>query len=87
MEVRWKAINIALTMTSSWNVEDIVLFLKKQLQKTQEQDFEKVRNIIAGYINLNVLHARLLSTDNFSFSPSMSPPSSFPKWRRALCMH
>ena len=29
-------------MTSSRNVEDVVLFLKKQLQKTQEQVFEKV---------------------------------------------
>jgi coatomer subunit beta len=42
MEVRRKAINIVLSMTSSRNVEDVVLFLKKQLQKTQEQDFEKV---------------------------------------------
>ena len=42
MEVRRKAISIVLSMTSSRNVEDVVLFLKKQLQKTQEQDFEKV---------------------------------------------
>ena len=41
MEVRRKAINIVLSMTSSRNVEEVVLFLKKQLQKTQEQDFEK----------------------------------------------
>lgn len=42
LEVRRKAINIVLSMTSSRNVEEVVLFLKKQLQKTQEQDFEKV---------------------------------------------
>jgi len=41
MEVRRKAISIVLSMTSSRNVEDVVLFLKKQLQKTQEADFEK----------------------------------------------
>ncbi|KAA1471444.1 coatomer beta subunit [Dentipellis sp. KUC8613] len=41
IEVRRKAIGIALNMTSSRNVEDVVLFLKKQLQKTQEQDYEK----------------------------------------------
>jgi coatomer subunit beta len=42
MEVRRKAMNIVLSMTSSRNVEDVVLFLKKQLQKTQEADYEKV---------------------------------------------
>lgn len=45
MEVRRKAIAVVLSMTSSRNVEDVVLFLKKQLQKTQEADFEKVRII------------------------------------------
>jgi len=29
-------------MTSSRNVEEVVLFLKKQLQRTQEADFDKV---------------------------------------------
>ena len=42
MEVRRKAISIVLSMTSSRNVEEVVIFLKKQLQKTQEADFEKV---------------------------------------------
>jgi len=28
-------------MTSSRNVEDVVSFFKKQLQKTQDQDYEK----------------------------------------------
>jgi vesicle coat complex subunit len=42
LEVRRKAINIVLSMTSSRNVEDVVLSLKKQLQKTQEQEYDKV---------------------------------------------
>ncbi|ESK83897.1 coatomer subunit beta [Moniliophthora roreri MCA 2997] len=41
MDVRRKAINIVLSMTSSRNVEEVVLFLKKQLLKTQEADFDK----------------------------------------------
>ncbi|TFK67569.1 Coatomer, beta subunit [Pluteus cervinus] len=41
MEVRRKALSIVLSMTSSRNVEEVVLFLKKQLQRTQEADFEK----------------------------------------------
>jgi coatomer subunit beta len=50
MEVRRKAISIVLSMTSSRNVEDVVLFLKKQLQKTQEADFEKVMQCLLGSI-------------------------------------
>ncbi|KDQ63005.1 hypothetical protein JAAARDRAFT_168400 [Jaapia argillacea MUCL 33604] len=41
MEVRKKAISIVLSMVSSRNVEEVVLFFKKQLQRTQEADFEK----------------------------------------------
>ncbi|KAF5352861.1 hypothetical protein D9756_006222 [Leucocoprinus leucothites] len=41
IEVRRKAMSIVLSMTSSRNVEEVVLFLKKQLQRTQEADFEK----------------------------------------------
>lgn len=47
MEVRRKAMGIVLSMTSSRNVEEVVLFLKKQLLKTQEADFEKVCHIYA----------------------------------------
>jgi coatomer subunit beta len=42
IEVRRKATSIALSMTSSRNVEDVVSFFKKQLQRTQDQDYEKV---------------------------------------------
>lgn len=42
LEVRRKAISIVLSLTSSRSVEEVVLFLKKQLQRTQEQEFEKV---------------------------------------------
>jgi vesicle coat complex subunit len=42
MEVRRKAMSLVLSMSSSRNVEEVVVFLKKQLQKTQEADFDKV---------------------------------------------
>lgn len=42
MEVKRRAIGIALEMVSSRNVEDVVLFLKKQLQGTMDQEFDKV---------------------------------------------
>ena len=42
MEVKRKAMGIALEMVTSRNVEEVVLFLKKQLQSTSEQqDFDK----------------------------------------------
>ena len=47
MEVRRKATSIILSMTSGRNVEEVVQFLKKQLQKTQEADFDKVRRVCA----------------------------------------
>ncbi|KAF9786768.1 coatomer protein [Thelephora terrestris] len=41
LEVRRKAIGIVLNLTSSRSVEEVVLFLKKQLQKTEDQSHEK----------------------------------------------
>lgn len=46
LEVLRKAISIVLSLVSSRNVEEVVLFLKKQLQRTQEQDFEKVGRLV-----------------------------------------
>jgi len=44
MEVKRKALGIALEMVSSRNVEDVVLLLKKQLSNTLEDgQYEKVR--------------------------------------------
>jgi coatomer subunit beta len=42
MDVRRKAIRIALEMVSSRNVQEVVLFLKKELSKTQDDSYEKV---------------------------------------------
>lgn len=45
MEVKRKALGIALEMVSSRNVEDVVLVLKKQLTSTMEQDYDKVGSL------------------------------------------
>lgn len=42
MEVRRKALGIALDMVSNRNVEEVVLFLKKELVKTLDAQYEKV---------------------------------------------
>ncbi|KAG2093746.1 coatomer beta C-terminal region-domain-containing protein [Suillus discolor] len=41
MDVRRKARSIVFSMTSSQNIEDVVLFLKRQLQRAQEREFQK----------------------------------------------
>ena len=46
IEVRRKAVNIVLAMVNGRNVEDIVKFFEKQLQRTMTEDYEKVCAII-----------------------------------------
>lgn len=46
MDVRKKATSLALDMVNSRNVEDVVLFLKKELVKTLSETFEKVRYLL-----------------------------------------
>ena len=41
IDVRKKALEIALEMVSSKNVEEVVLLLKKELSKTVDQEYEK----------------------------------------------
>ncbi|RKU42178.1 coatomer subunit beta [Coniochaeta pulveracea] len=41
IDVRRKALDIALDMVSSKNVEEVVLLLKKELSKTVDQEYEK----------------------------------------------
>lgn len=43
IDVRRKALGIALEMVSSKNVEEIVMLLKKELAKTVDEQYEKVR--------------------------------------------
>lgn len=43
IDVRRKALAIALEMVSSKNVEEVVMLLKKELSKTVDQEYEKVR--------------------------------------------
>ncbi|KAI9857407.1 MAG: coatomer subunit beta [Vezdaea acicularis] len=41
IDVRRKALNLALEMVSSKNVEEVVMLLKKELAKTVDQEYEK----------------------------------------------
>lgn len=43
IEVRRKCLQIAMDMVSSKNVSDIITFLKKEMGKTHDQEYEKVQ--------------------------------------------
>lgn len=45
LDVRRKALSLAMEMVSSKNVEEVVLLLKKELAKTMDEQYEKVRNV------------------------------------------
>ena len=42
LDVRRKALHLALEMVTSRNVEEVVLLLKKELSKTVDEQYEKV---------------------------------------------
>jgi len=54
--------NIVLSMTSGRNAEEVVLFLKKQLLRTQEQDFDKVHMQTPNFRGLMLTPGRHQST-------------------------
>jgi coatomer subunit beta len=50
IDVRKKALSLALDMVSSKNVEDVVMLLKKELSKTVDEQYEKVRHLAQCHI-------------------------------------
>lgn len=45
LDVRRRALNLAMEMVSSKNVEEVVLLLKKELTKTVDEQYEKVATV------------------------------------------
>jgi len=56
LDVRKKALEIAMEMVSSKNVEEVVLLLKKELTKTVDQEYEKVPPNHSSTSNATVAH-------------------------------
>lgn len=46
LDVRRKALGLAMEMVTSRNVEEVVMLLKKELSKTVDEQYEKVREVI-----------------------------------------
>jgi len=83
MDVRRKALEIALDMVSSRNVEEVIGFLKKELIKTLDGTFEKVSYSSSRVIQSRTLisnsHSRLPNIVNSSFKRFTLAPSNTQK--------
>lgn len=85
IDVRRKALGIALEMVSSKNVEEVVLLLKKELSKTIDEQYEKVgKCAIKTYISPLITNHRITNIANYSFIPFTNARSNFqklpPRW-------
>lgn len=68
MEVKRKALAIALDLVSSRNVEEVVLFLKKELVKTLDAQFEKVCSLLdrlSQALYAEIKNDRIPNYDNY----------------------
>ena len=81
IDVRKKALNLALAMVSSKNVEEVVMLLKKELSKTLDEQYEKVCSFELLVYPTHTLtdSFRTASTGNYSFIRSISAPLNFLK--------
>lgn len=75
LDVRRKALSIALDMVSSKNVEEVVLLLKKELTKTVDEQYEKVHHTAFDSCTSANMR-RTTSTVPFSSTPSTNAPSN-----------
>jgi predicted Zn-ribbon and HTH transcriptional regulator len=78
LDVRRKALELALEMVSSKNVEEVVMLLKKELSKTVDEQYEKVRRIFKSYFKL-LTGVRTPNTAHCSFTLSTNAPSNSPR--------
>ncbi len=79
IDVRKKALSIALEMVSSKNVEEVVMLLKKELSKTIDQDYEKVGAIFPSHASHEANPTRTTNTAICSSNLYINAPSNSPK--------
>jgi len=84
LDVRRKALGLAMEMVSSKNVEEVILLLKKELGKTVDEQYEKVRSRRIKKGGIHSHRYRTTNTDHFSYTPFINVPSSSQKSQRML---
>lgn len=85
IDVRKKALELAMEMVSSKNVEEVVMLLKKELSKTVDEQYEKVRVAweMACVPNANIV-VRMPNTARCLFTRYINARSSSPRSQQAL---
>lgn len=85
IDVRKKALDLALEMISSKNVEEVVMLLKKELSKTIDEQYEKVCIFIFP-ITAREANGwdRTMNTGNCSYTQFTNVLSSSQKWQLLL---
>jgi len=83
IEVRRKCLKIGMDLVTSRNVEEVVGFLKKELVKTHDQDYEKASRRFLdlrdfGTLTFHFILFRTRNTASFSFRQSTLVPSNSP---------
>lgn len=84
LDVRRKALSIALDMVSSKNVEEVVMLLKKELSKTVDEQYEKVRASLVCPGKRAPNPCRTTNTVRYSSTPSINVLSSSQRLLQAL---
>ena len=88
IDVRRKALGIALEMVSSKNVEEIVMLLKKELSKTVDEQYEQVRHththaqLFGRHVLINYRTPNTVSSSSNRYTTVLlnspkSPPASW----------
>lgn len=83
LDVRRKALELALEMVSSKNVEEVVLLLKKELAKTVDEQYEKVF-VVAPNSMIETNCYRTLNIEHYLFTQYINAPSNSPRSRPVL---
>jgi coatomer subunit beta len=73
IDVRKKALELALQMVSSKNVQEVVMLLKKELTKTVDEQYEKVIHSMVEF-NVSANIPRITNIANFLFTPFINVP-------------
>ena len=78
LDVRRKALSIAMDMVSSKNVEEVVMLLKKELSKTVDEQYEKVRLCSIPSVGaVPLTKSRITNTARYLSTRSINAPSNF----------
>ena len=78
LDVRKKALELALEMVSSKNVQEVVMLLKKELSKTVDEQYEKVSDVVyqSEYFADSI---RTTNIDRFLSMRYINVPSNSPR--------